>query len=194
MPDKKTSQLANLIAKAVENCQRHDEPLTLEGIGTIMPERHGHRQFLPDDTPRVFIAYVVEDLPWALNLYTELTAAGFSPWMDRRKLLAGQNWPRSIDHAIETSDFFIACFSKTSVSKRGQFPYELRYALRCWERMPLDDNFLVPVRFEACTVPRRIASQSQYVDLFPDWTTGIDQLIASIAEEWEARRGRPRAA
>ena len=52
------------------------------------------------------------------RLFDGLETRGLSPWLDRRKLLPGQNWPRAIEEAIETSDFFIACFSRLSVPRR----------------------------------------------------------------------------
>ena len=81
--------------------------------------------------------------------------------------MPGQNWPRAIESAIETSDFFIACFSGDSVSKKGGFQAEIRYALDCARQVPLDEIFLVPVRLDPCAVPRTIEKQYQYVDLFP---------------------------
>ena len=111
-----------------------------------------------------------------------------NPWLDRKKLLPGQNWRRCIERAVDTSDFFIACFSKTAASKRGQLSYEVRYALKCAERMPLDDIYFVPVRFEECRVPQRITSQIQYVDLFPDWDAGLLAMTESLIGEWKLRQ------
>jgi hypothetical protein len=89
------------------------------------------------------------------ELYDALEGAGFRPWMDVRRLLPGQNWPR----AIETSNFFPACFSTNSVNKRGGFQAEIRYVLDCARRSPLDEVFVVPVRLDACRVPRTIQSE-----------------------------------
>ena len=57
---------------------------------------------------------------------------------------------------------------------------ELRYALDCANRMPLDEMFLLPARFDACAVPAQIARQIQYVDLFPDFDRGFRQLLRSL--------------
>jgi hypothetical protein len=133
---------------------------------------------------------VAEDFPLAVRLYHGLEAAGFDPWLDRMKLLPGQNWRGAIDRALETSDFVIACFSEQSTQKRGQFQYEVRIALRAAERMPLDDVYFLPVRLEKCEIPERIADQTQYVDMFPDWDHGLNELIESISTDW-TRRHRP---
>ena len=111
-----------------------------------------------------------------------------SPWLDRRKLMPGQNWPRSVEDAINFSDFVIACFSNRSVSKKGGFQSEIRYALDCATRMPLDAVFLIPVRFDECRVPVRIQKEVQYVDLFPEWDSGIRRITGIISKEIRRRR------
>ena len=101
--------------------------------------------------------------------------------------MPGQNWTQSIERAIADADAFVACFSPRSVSKRGQFQSELRHALECAAKRPLDDVFLLPVRLEPCVVPQRIASQVQYVDLFPDWERGVKRIVRSIRRAARAR-------
>lgn len=184
-----TAALHEIVGHAVRRCLSDGRDVVLDGLGIFRRTEAGVT-FLPASEPRIFIAYVIEDYVHAERLYEDLAAAGFSPWLDRRKLLPGQKWRQCIEHAIDTCDFFIACFSSKSVRKRGQFPYEVRYALRCADRMPLDDTFLVPVRLEDCKVPGRISSHMQYVDLFPDWKTGVAKLVRSIRQEWEARQSR----
>lgn len=182
-------QLNEIVGEVIKQCIAEGIPVDLEGLGTFRRTNSGVA-FERSAGPRVFIAYVVEDYSCAVKLYQALARAGFNPWLDRKKLLPGQNWRRCIEHAIDTCDFFVACFSSKSVAKRGQFPYEVRYALRSAERMPLDDVFVMPVRLADCQVPKRIAWNIQYVDLFPDWEQGLERLIASIRREWENRQAR----
>ena len=82
--------------------------------------------------------------------------------------------------AIDVSDAFVACFSPRSILKRGQFQSELRYALDCARKRPLQESveaaFVIPLRFEECAVPRRISDQVQYVDLFPHWDHGVRRI------------------
>jgi hypothetical protein len=110
--------------------------------------------------------------------------------MDRKHLLPGQNWPRCIERAIQTSDFFIPCFSGRAVEKRGTFHAELRYALDCARFLPLDAIYLVPVRLDSCSVPPRIAREIQYVDVFPDWSKGLEQVIQTIETQLQRRLPR----
>ena len=161
----------------------------VEGLGRFEPGKNEGFQFFSETKARVFIAYVEEDQAPASRLYDALAAHGFQPWMDKRKLLPGQNWPRAIEAAIQTSDFFIACFSKRAVCKRGSFHSELRFALECAAQVPLDEIFLIPVRLENCVLPARISGQTQYVDLFPNWGAGIRR-IRRVMREQERLRDR----
>jgi hypothetical protein len=160
----------------------------IDGLGVFHPDAVEGFRFEPRSLPQVFIAYVKEDQALAARLYRELDAAGFSPWMDVRKLLAGQNWPRAIETAIDASDFFVACFSANSVRKKGGFQAEIRYALDCARQVPLDEIFIVPIRLDRCAVPRTIRQELQYIDLFPDWDAGLDRLVSMMRRELERRR------
>jgi len=169
------------------------EKVEIDGLGVFYPDDRQYFRFEERRPPQVFVAYVDEDRAAAERLYDALEAAGFAPWMDKRKLLPGQNWPRAIESAIEASDFFVACFSQNSVAKKGGFQAEIRYALDCARQLPLDEIFLVPVRLSACRLPDAIAREYQYVDLLPDWSRGIRRLLATLRKEVERRgpgRGR----
>jgi hypothetical protein len=180
--------LGALLAAVVDQFLREGAHVELDGLGVFRRGKSKSIEFIADTAPRVFIAYVAEDTQRALRLADSLAAAGIRPWIDRRKLLPGQDWRGCIERAIDCADFFVPCFSRRATRKRGQFPYELRYALRCADRMPLDDLFIVPVRLEECEVPTRIRSQIQYVDLFPDWESGVRKVVASLEQEFERRR------
>jgi hypothetical protein len=174
------SDLANVIIEGLAAGQK----VEIDGLGTFYPDPTLGFRFEPRRQPQVFLAYVTEDALLARRLYEALEDQGFSVWMDTRKLLPGQNWPRAIENAIETADFFVACFSSNSVNKRGGFQAEVRYALDCARRMPLDDVFVTPVRLNECRVPRSIQRELQYIDLFPDWQSGVQKLSQAL------KRGR----
>ena len=155
--------------------------IVVEGLGTFRKTEKGV-VFRAEARPRVFLAYAAEDLERVRRLCESLRNAGLSPWMDRDQLLPGQNWPRSIERAIASSNAFLACFSMHSVVKKGHFQCELRYALDCARRLPLDDVFVIPVRLEKCDVPKKIADETQYVDLFPDWERGVTRIVKAVRE------------
>lgn len=172
----------------LRECLESGEPVHIDDLGIFLPgpNNSGFR-FVPNQMQRVFIAYVQEDGAYARRLYRDLSGRGFATWLDKKKLLPGQNWPRAIESAIETSDFFIPCFSQNSVSKRGTFHCELRYALECASKLPLDQAFIIPVRLDDCAVPRTLQAHIQYVDLFPDWNTGVETVAAAMQEQMAAR-------
>jgi hypothetical protein len=152
----------------------------IDGLGSFRTSTGGGYEFLAEARPQVFVAYAAEDLLVVRRLCDSLAEAGCHPWLDQEKLLPGQNWPRAIERAIEFADAFVVCFSRRSVTKFGQFQSELRYALDCARRQPLDQVFVVPVRLEPCEVPVRITQELQYVDLFPDWERGIRRVVRSV--------------
>jgi hypothetical protein len=185
-----TEELAQIVIRGLAA----GKVVEIDGLGTFYPDAARGLRFEPGIVPQVFVAYVREDEGAARALYSELEAAGFSPWMDVCKLLPGQNWPRSIENAIEDSDFFVACFSENSVCKKGGFQAEIRYALDCARRLPLDEIFLVPARLDHCRVPRSIQREIQYVDLFPNWARGIRRLVGMMRREDCRRRVERRGA
>ena len=166
----------SLIREALETGARVD----IDGLGSFVPDAKGSFDFVSRGLPKVFIAYVTEDGTLAERLFDDLGAHGFDPWMDRRKLLPGQNWPRAIEEAMNVSDFVIACFSSQSVRKKGGFQAEIRYALDCSQRTPLDHVYLIPVRLDECPVPTRIQKEVQYVDMFPNWTAGLRRILRML--------------
>jgi len=178
-------QILSIVRRALHRGQ----PVEIEGLGVFRATPRGYT-LRAETRPRVFIAYAQEDRALARRLRDGLEAAGCAPWLDKDKLLPGQDWPRAIRRAVEISDVFVACFSRRSIAKRGQFQQELRWALECARLRPLEATFLVPVRFEECTVPGRIAEQLQYVDLFPDWKAGMKTLLRAVRK---AGRQRPAA-
>lgn len=185
--------LTRRIARLLREVLEHGGSVDIDGLGTLSPGgKHGFR-FQAHSRPRVFIAYVEEDLAFAKKLYQVFESSGFRPWLDKKRLLPGQNWPRAIETAIQTSDFFVACFSRRATSKRGSFHSELRYALFCAAKVPLDEIFLIPLRLDECVVPSRISKQTQYLDLFPNWNAGISRLLA-VMKAQQAGRKRKRLA
>jgi len=177
------------LARLVKRCLEEGRRVEIERLGTFRRTRDGGLAFAQNLRPTVFLAYVEEDYEKVDRLFHALTKAGFEPWMDRHKLLPGQNWPRALENAIETADFFVACLSRRSVMKRGTFQSEMRFAMDCARNAPLDSIYFIPLRLEQCEVPQQIRQQLQYVDFFPTFASGVRQLVGIIRKEW---RRRPR--
>jgi len=103
-----TARLAQQLAQIVIRGLAAGNAVEIDGLGVFHPDPERGCRFEPSTVPRVFLAYAKEDARRAERLYDTLETAGFMPWMDTRKLLPGQNWPRAIESAIENSDFFVA--------------------------------------------------------------------------------------
>jgi TIR domain len=174
------------ILEIVRRSLEAGQAVEIEGLGRFHASPQGY-QFDPEAQPTVFVAYAVEDLSIVRQLCEALGNAGCTPWLDKDRLMPGQNWAELIERAIAEADAFVACFSQRSLAKRGMFQSELRQALECSKKRPLSDVFLLPVRLERCTIPAQIADRVQYVDLFPDWERGVKRLVRSIRR---AARGR----
>jgi hypothetical protein len=177
------------LLRLIDRCLREGSTIEIDGLGSF--ELDDERVvFQPNGRSRVFLAYAEEDRADVKKLYSALRKAGFEPWMDKEKLLPGQNWPRAIERAIEICDFFVGCFSRRSAIKQGHFQCELRYALDLAARVPLEEIFFVPVRLNECEVPRQITKTLQYVDLFPDWERGVGKLIKMMRRQTYLRNKR----
>jgi hypothetical protein len=128
--------------------------------------------------PRIFLSYASEDFERASDLYYRLHGAGFSPWMDKRDIVPGERWERSIWNAVRRSDFVVILLSRSSVTKRGFLQKEIREALKIWEEKLEDDIYLIPVRLDECEVPERLR-EFEWVDLFDE--IGWYNLLNSIS-------------
>ena len=169
------------VSRVLLDCLRDGATVKIDELGIFGPGAAGRFHFEPIGGLRIFLAYVVEDKEQVMQLYDTLADAGFSPWMDTRRLLAGQNWPRAIEQAIRGADIFMPCFSSRATKKRGQFQAELRFAMGCAALNLIDETYLMPVRLNECEVPAVISGSIQYVDLFPEWGEGMRRLVKALS-------------
>jgi hypothetical protein len=134
---------------------------------------------------QIFLSYARKDEEKVENLYQKLSDAGFKPWMDKKDILPGEQWPSSIQRAIRDSDFFLVCLSTNSVKKRGWVQKEMKQALDHWQEKLEDDIYLIPVRLEDCEPPESLRA-FQWVDLFEK--DGWTQLQEAIRVGMERRK------
>lgn len=117
---------------------------------------------------KVFLCHSSNDKPAVRELYQKLRAEAenwIDPWLDKMKILPGQNWRIVIEEAVEASDIVIICLSNHSVNKEGFVQREIRYAYDLALEKPDGVIFLIPLRLEECEVPRGMRSL-QWVDYF----------------------------
>ena len=135
----------------------------------------------------VFISYVRADEAEVHRLASDLQAAGANVWLDRKGLQPGQTWKRAIRHAIHAGTFFIACFSEAYTQRSATYMNEeLLVAIDVLRQKPMDAAWLIPVRLSPVRVPDYDISPTatladlQFVDMFPDWQTGIAALVDAV--------------
>ncbi|MBC7928273.1 MAG: toll/interleukin-1 receptor domain-containing protein [Bryobacteraceae bacterium] len=199
MPDQNDKSVAirRQFGEVIKQCLVEGLDVELEGLGVFHPINEGGldadkvgMEFVPANRFKVFIAYVDEEFDSALHLYNRFRQEGLDPWINKRKLMPGQDWVRCVDHAISVTDIFLPCYSRRAAQKRGQFQREVRFAMEGASQMPFDDVFIMPVRLDDCVLPIRITNQIQFVDMFPDWEAGFQEVLASIRHEERARELR----
>jgi hypothetical protein len=178
---------ARALVELIETYLRNGSRIEIDGLGHFKLNPRNQLTFEPNGRIPVFIAYAYEDRARAKRLSAALRKAGFEPWLDEEKILPGQNWPRAIERAIDLCEFFIACFSRRSVSKRGHFQRELAYALDSALRVPRGEIYFIPVRLDDCSLPVKISQKVQHVDLFPDCERGTRELIQAMWHQTATR-------
>lgn len=121
---------------------------------------------------QVFLCHASQDKPRVRELYRRLSNEPWiDPWLDEEKLLPGQDWDLEIQQAIRAADIIVICLSKESVSKEGYVQREFKRALSYAEEKPEGTIYIVPLRFDDCTPPRKF-QQWQWLDY-------------SAADSWE---------
>jgi hypothetical protein len=128
---------------------------------------------------KVFLCHAHTDRNAVHDLYLRLKEDHVQPWLDREVLLPGQNWAYEIRNAILRSDVVIVCLSRGFDDQNGFRHQELKIALRKARVLPKEDIFIIPVRFEKCSMPDSIRHLHR-VDLFE--ADGYQKLIRSLCQ------------
>jgi len=126
---------------------------------------------------RIFLCHAREDKAQVREVYHQLKALGFTPWPDEEDILPGQDWDYEIERALETSDFVLVFLSTRSVEKVGYVQREFRRALYHAEEQPEGFIHTIPVKLDACAVPRRF-SRHQWANLFEDGA--FDRIVRAL--------------
>jgi hypothetical protein len=86
-------------------------------------------QRMSDDLPRgaVFISYSRDDQAAAVELARGLMAASVPVWLDKGRLATGENYVRSLEHAVKNdASFFISLISTATEGDGGRFVHTER--------------------------------------------------------------------
>lgn len=126
---------------------------------------------------KVFLCHASGDKLPVRDLYKRLTMEGVDAWLDKEKLLPGQDWQVEIPRAVREADVVVVCLSNGSITKEGYVQKEIKSALDIADEKPEGSIFLIPARLEDCPVPERL-SRWQWVDLYEE--NGFVQLLRSL--------------
>lgn len=125
---------------------------------------------------KVFLCHAHHDADNVYALYDRLVRNGVDAWLDKKKLVAGQDWEYEIRKAVRESDVVIVCHSK-QFNQRGFRQKEVRIALEEADLLPKGAIFIIPARLEECNVLDDL-KRWHWVDLFR--TDGYDNLIRAL--------------
>ena len=128
----------------------------------------------------MFICYAREDLPTATRLHDELARAGIAAWLDKKRLIGGQNWKIEVKKAMRRSRCILALLSSHSVSKIGYAQKELREALEMLEHLPPDRILIIPVRLDECEPAHEQLRDLHWIDLFESYDEGLAQIVQAF--------------
>jgi hypothetical protein len=126
---------------------------------------------------RVFLCHASDDRLVVRDLYWRLRLEGVEPWLDEEELLPGVAWDQAIRRAVRQTDVVLVCLSKKSSTKAGYIQKEIRYVLDVADEQPKDTIFVIPVKLEDCTVPKRLI-RWQWVELYNE--KGFNRIITSL--------------
>jgi CheY-like chemotaxis protein len=161
--------------------------LRAESADAQLKKKIGPPKKMPKPHSSVFISYVREDSKAIDRLTGDLRHARIRFWLDRKNLRGGQRWKPAIRDAIQAGSAVIVCFS-TNYSSRSKtyMNEELTQIIDELRSRPAEKSWLIPVRLNDCTIPALSISghetlhDLQHIDMFPDWDTGIGQIVTAL--------------
>lgn len=113
-----------------------------------VPELEKSKGFLKEEKKaspkktRLFLSYARENKNEVSKIRDLIQDAGLEVWLDSESLLAGQQWEKSINRAIDSSDFVIGFLSKYSFD--GYQLKELEISEKQISENKKNPNFLLP--------------------------------------------------
>ncbi len=125
---------------------------------------------------KVFLCRAHADRDPVRGLYARLTQDGVDAWLDKAKLLPGQDWELEIRKAVREADVAVVCLSK-QFNQAGFRQKEVRLALDTAMEKPESEIFIVPARLEECDTPESMRKW-HWVDMYEDG--GYEMLMRAL--------------
>jgi RNA recognition motif-containing protein len=125
---------------------------------------------------RVFLCYAHSDAVSVRELYDRLTSDNVDAWLDKEKILPGQDWELEIRKAVQESDAILVCLSR-QFNRSGFRQKEVRFALDTAMKQPEGEIFIIPARLEECNTLESLRKWN-WVNLFEK--DGYEKLMRSL--------------
>ena len=123
----------------------------------------------------IFLSHASKDLKTAETICSALEGRGLECWMAQRDVRPGENFQEAIVRAIRAAKVMLFVFSANS-NNSDEVKKEIALA-------GSNKLFVIPVRVEDVTPNEAFAYElatRQWIDLFSDWETALDQLTVQI--------------
>jgi tRNA A-37 threonylcarbamoyl transferase component Bud32 len=169
--------------------QKEEEPARQAGLEKGTREKAEHKSGKKRPL-RVYLCYADNDKETVGNLYARLAKDGLNAWLDKAKLLPGQDWEFEIRKAVREADVVVVCLSKP-FNQAGFQQKEVRLALDTAMEKPEGEIFIIPARLEECDTLESLRKW-HWVDLFED--DGYEMLMRALrarADKIEATIEKP---
>ena len=125
---------------------------------------------------KVFLCHAHGDKAAVRELYLRLIRDGVDAWLDKEKLLPGQDWELEIRRAVREADVVVVCLYR-QFKQAGFRQNEVRLALDTAMEQPEGEIFIVPARLEECDTLESLRKW-HWVDLFEE--NGYETLLRAL--------------
>lgn len=135
--------------------------------------------------PRVFLSYSSVDKKIVREFAKGLEKHGISIWFDEMHLKPGDDWVRTIEKALDSSDF-IAFFMSQNSMQKGFVQKELNLAFDRMMSMPVNQAFILPILLDKSVIPKMppLLRDIQWLDATDNnIPSAIDRLIEAITRK-----------
>jgi Tol biopolymer transport system component len=122
--------------------------------------------------PQVFVSYSRKDVDIVRQLAKDLEKADFDVWWDISDLKGGAAWARTIQAAIEESEYYVIVLSPNSVKSEWvtkEYIFAIKQGIK-----------IIPVLYDTCKVPLALVN-IQYIDFRGDkYDRGLQELLFAL--------------
>src|SRR5688500_6228303 len=122
--------------------------------------------------PQIFISYSRKDIAFARKLAGDLEKAGYDVWWDLTDLRGGDDWPRVIPAAIESSQYVIVVLSPNSaVSDWVEKEYTQALGLR---------KKIIPILLKPSAVPFALNTINYVNFASGEYVDNLNKLLSAL--------------